>query len=511
MSYLIGCDIGTLSTKSIIANTEGKVLANSSIDYEIITPKPLWADFPMEKPLHAVYKTIENVIKQARVAPKDIIGVCISGLYGGSGIPVDQEMKIIRPAIPWLDKRATAEVKWVQEKVGDEAIAKVTGNCIDTYWGFTKMEWLRFNEPDNWAKIHQLVTPNAYAIWTLTGELSLDYSSLGNYGGIFDIHKYTYAEPLMEELKIPRSFFPDQIVKSCDIVGEVTAEGEKLCGLKKGTPISAGGIDAPVEALSVGTLGIGEHTATLGTSMCWNIVQDRNVAKIDPSLINYPYVANDEKSIYTFGGATTAAGIITWFRDNLAEGEVLRAKENPKLSAYVQLDDLASSIPPGSNGLITLPYFMGERTPVWDSYARGTIIGLTLYHTRAHLFRSFLEGVAFSLKDNIEAALSIGVQLDDTMTLIGGGAKSPLWRQIFADITGFKIKYLSQSYGAPLGDVLLAGVGNKLFDYAVINKWSQVESVSEPTPQNQQTYSHLFEIYRNLYVKNKDLYPLLMK
>jgi sugar (pentulose or hexulose) kinase len=511
MDYLIGCDIGTLSTKSIIASTEGKVLAHSSVDYDIITPKPLWADFPIEKPLKAVYETIKKVIKMANINPKDIIGACISGLYGGSGIPVDKTMKEIRPAIPWLDKRATAECKWIDETVGAEEIAQVTGNCIDTYWGFTKMEWLRLNEPKNWAKIYQLVTPNAYAIWKLTGELSLDYSSAGNYGGIFDINKFTYAESLMEDLQIPRSFFPEKIIKSCDIVGEITAEGEKLCGLKKGTPISAGGIDAPVEALSVGTLNITEHTATLGTSMCWNIVQDRNSAKIDPSLINYPYVANDENSIYTFGGATVAAGAITWFRDNLAEGEMIRSKEDPSNSAYKQLDELAAKIPPGSNGLIMLPYFMGERTPVWDPYARGTIIGLTLYHTRAHLFRSFLEGVAFSLKDNIEAALAIGVQLDEEMTLIGGGAKSPLWRQIFADITGFKIRYLSQSYGAPLGDVLLAGVGNKLFDYKEIKKWSEIESIATPNPKNSKIYGDLFKLYRELYINNKNLYPNLPK
>jgi len=511
MGYLIGCDIGTLSTKSILATTEGKILATFSIDYDIVTPKPLWADFPMEKPLQAVYETIKTVIKKAKVDPKDVMGACISGLYGGSGLPVDKNFKIIRPAIPWLDKRAVGECQWIETTVGAEKIAKVTGNCIDTYWGFTKMEWLRFNEPNNWTKIFQLVTPNAYAIYKLTGIISLDYSSAGNYGGIFDIHKFAYADSLMEELKIPRSFFPEKIVKSCDIVGEVTAEGEKASGLKKGTPISAGGIDAPVEALSVGTLNIGEHTATLGTSMCWNIVQDRDKAKIDPSLINYPYVAHDEKSLYSFGGATTAAGIIAWFRDNLAQGEVMQAKNNPSLSAYQMLDELASQISPGSNGLITLPYFMGERTPIWDPYARGTIIGLTLYHTRAHLFRSFLEGVAFSLKDNIQAALRIGVNLDDEMTLIGGGAKSLLWRQIFADITGFKIKYLSQSVGAPLGDALLAGVGNKLFDYDEIKKWSHVETISKPDPKTKKIYEDLFNLYREIYSSNKKIYPNLPK
>jgi len=189
----------------------------------------------------------------------------------------------------------------------------------------------------------------------------------------------------------------------------------------------------------------------------------------------------------------------------------MQAKNNPSLSAYQMLDELASQISPGSNGLITLPYFMGERTPIWDPYARGTIIGLTLYHTRAHLFRSFLEGVAFSLKDNIQAALRIGVNLDDEMTLIGGGAKSLLWRQIFADITGFKIKYLSQSVGAPLGDALLAGVGNKLFDYDEIKKWSHVETISKPDPKTKKIYEDLFNLYREIYSSNKKIYPNLPK
>lgn len=508
-NYLIGTDIGTLSTKTILVSTEGKLLARSSRDYSIHTPKPLWADFPMDEPLQAVNETIQECIKTAKVSAEDILGASISGLYGGSGIPVNKEMKIIRPCIPWLDKRATAECKWIEDTIGAEKIAQVTGNCIDTYWGFTKIEWIRMNEPDNWAKIHQLVTPNAYAIWTLTGELSLDYSSAGNYGGIFDIYKYTYAEPLMEELKIPRSFFPEKIIKSSDIAGEVTAEGEKLCGLKKGTPISAGGIDAPVEALSVGTFKMGAHTATVGTSMCWNIVQDREVAKISPKLINYPYVADDEQKIYTFGGATTAAGILTWFRDNLAEGEVLRAKESKKISEYDMLNELASKIPPGSDGLITLPYFMGERTPIWDPHARGVIFGLTLYHNRGHVYRSLLEAVAFSLRENIEAALSIGVSLDDTMTLVGGGAQSELWRQIFADITGFEIQYYLESQGAPLGDVILAGVGTKQFNYDEVNKWMEKPSLTKPNEENRKRYEKMFTHYHALYEQVKDTFQAL--
>ncbi|MHA1733297.1 MAG: FGGY-family carbohydrate kinase [Promethearchaeota archaeon] len=505
---LIGTDIGTLGTKSVLADTEGNVLADAFVEYPIQTPRPLWADYPIEKPMAAAFETIGRVLKVSKVDPGDVRGVCISGLYGGSGIPCDADMREVRPCIPWLDQRATAECAWVEENVGAGRIAEVTGNCIHPYWGFTKMLWVKENEPRHWERTRQLVTPNAYVIWKLTGEVSLDYSSAGNYGGIFDIHAYDYSDELLEALGIPRTFFPEEIVKSCDVVGEVTDEGSRLTGLKKGTPVSAGGIDAPVEALSVGTFNPGEHTATLGTSMCWNIVQPRESANLNPALINYPYVADDERRIYTFGGAATAAAVVTWFRDELGAGELKRAGEEGS-STYAILDQMAAGVPPGSEGLVVLPYFNGERTPVWNPHAKGTIVGLTLYHTRAHLFRAFLEGVAYSLRDNVEAALQIGVELEGEMKLIGGGAKSRLWRQIIADVTGFKVKYMRQAYGAPLGDILLAGVGNGLFGYGEIDKWLEVSDVSKPDGANRLVYDRLFEVYKSTYDNNTDVYEKL--
>ncbi|HMF32945.1 MAG TPA: FGGY-family carbohydrate kinase [Candidatus Lokiarchaeia archaeon] len=499
---LIGTDIGTTGTKSVLADTTGKILADAYEEYPIVTPRPLWAEFPISRPLKAAFSSIQTVIKKSKVNPKDIAGVCISGLYGGSGVPVDENMKEVRPCLPWLDQRAINQCEWVRHNVGEDRINEITGNCIHPYWGFTKMLWIQQEEPSNWEKIRQLVTPNAYAIWSLTGELSLDLSSAGNYGGIFDIHKYEISDEMLEALSIPRTFFPEKIVRSCDVVGEVTDEGARKSGLAKGTPVSAGGIDAPVEALSVGTFQTGEHTATLGTSCCWNIVQERDNAKVSPKLINYPYVADDEKKIYTFGGAVTAAAIVTWFRDQLGKTEQEQANAEGT-TAYALLDSAASEVPAGSNGLLVLPYFNGERTPIWDPLAKGTIFGLTLFHTKAHLFRAFLEGVAFSLRANIEAALQVGVQLDKGMKLIGGGAKSRLWRQILADITGFDILYMSKSFGAPLGDVLLAGVGNNLLDYSAITSWLSVEDTIQPNQENRVVYEDLFTIYQRLYENNK--------
>lgn len=495
---LIGVDIGTLGTKALACTTEGTVLAEDLVTYDIVTPRPGWAEFPMKVPLKAVYTTIKNVVSKGTIIVSDVRGVCISGLYAGSGVPVDVDMDEIRPCIPWLDTRAIKECEWARETIGEEKIARITGNCIHPYWGWTKMLWLKNNEPKHWAKIKTILTPNAFAIQRLTGEVSLDYSSAGNYGGIWDIHKNNFSYDLLKDLGIDPAIFPQDVVPSCKVVGEIDAKGAMETGLKKGTPVSAGGVDAPVEALSVGTFEVGQHTATIGTSMCHNIVQDRGAMKLSPLLINYPYVADDTNKIYTFGGAATAAGAITWLRDLVAAG-----------TPYPELDAMAEQVPPGAEGLVVLPYFNGERTPIWDPYARGTILGLSLYHNRAHVFRAFLEGVAYTLKDNADTARAIGATLDDTMTLIGGGAKSKLWRQIFADVTGYKMRHVAKSHGAPLGDVLLAGVGNKLFGYGEITKWIEASEVVEPDTNRREVYDRLFTLFKQTYAANKDTFKAL--
>ncbi|MHA1682462.1 MAG: FGGY-family carbohydrate kinase [Promethearchaeota archaeon] len=495
---LIGTDIGTLGTKTIACTVEGQVLAEDYVGYDIVTPKPGWAEFPMRYPTKAVYNTIKNVLDKGKISPNDVRGLCVSGLYGGSGVPVDDEIDEVRPCIPWLDTRAIEQCNWIKENMSEDRIAEITGNCVHPYWGFTKMLWIKQNEPDKWSRIKYILTPHAYVIYQLTGEISLDYSSAGNYGGIWDIHKNHYSYELLKALGFDSSIFPPDVVRSADVVAEIDAKGAMMCGLKKGTPVSAGGIDAPVEALSVGTFEAGEHTACIGTSMCHNIVQDRSSMKLSPLLINFPYVADDKNKIYTFGGAATAAGIVSWYRTNWADKQT-----------YQDLDALAGKINPGSDGLLVLPYFNGERTPIWDPFARGTITGLSLYHTGAHVFRAFLEGVAYSLKDNADTARAIGAVLNDTMALIGGGAKSQLWRQIFADVTGYKMRHVTNSYGAPLGDVLLAGVGNNLFGYDEIKKWTGSSETVEPNPENNVLYNKFFKLYKKVYNDNKETFKAI--
>ncbi|RJS85960.1 hypothetical protein CW702_00245 [Candidatus Bathyarchaeota archaeon] len=510
---LLGIDIGTFGTKAILVNVEGKIIADAFEETDIISPRPLWAEQWPQVWLKAVCNTIRAVISKSKVSPSDIKGLCISGLYSGSGVPCDRDMNPIRPCIIWMDRRAVDEVEWVKKNIGEEEIFKITGNTIDTYFGFTKMLWLKFKEPKTWRRISHLVTTYGYCIYRLTGELCIDYSSAGNYGGIFDIRKREWSEKLMEEMGIPRSFFPEDIVESKEVIGEITEEGSRMCGLKKGTPVCAGGVDAPVAALSLGCLEDGDHSAMIGTSTCWSVIQEE--LRLTPKLINYPHVAYDKERTYTFGGSATSGGILRWFRDQFGRVEKTVGK-HLGVSPYRLLDLEAEKVPPGSDGLIVLPYFMGERTPIWDPYAKGVIIGLTLSHTRAHVFRALMEGAAYALRHNIETARSIGVPLKPIMGIVDGGARSPLWRRIFADVTGFPLLYLAKSPGTPLGDALLSGVGTGLLKgYETIKDWIAITAdIQEPDPETSRVYDKYYNLYLQLYEMNRrifrDLYELTL-
>ena len=333
-------------------------------------------------------------------------------------------------------------------------------------------------------------------IHRLTGEVAIDQSSAGNIGGVFDLGKRRWSEASCDRLGIPVDLLPDRIVASSDVVGRITAAAARETGLAAGTPVVAGGIDAAVATLSAGAFNEGNHVAMIGTSMCWGVVHEGK--PVSPQLVSMPYVAYASEKVYTFGGAATAGALPRWYRDEFGHQEIERA-EHGEQSAYRLLDDAAAEIAPGSDRLIVLPYFMGERSPIWDSRAKGTILGLTLSHTRAHVYRALLEGVAFALRHNMEAGTRIGLKLDDTCVLVGGAANSSLWTQILSDVTGYRFVAVRGSEAA-LGDALLAGIGVGVVDrYEVIRDWLQQEVAVSPSAENARIYDELFGLYRGLY------------
>ena len=494
MSHLVGTDIGTLGTKTVVVDLGGRVKASAFKEYGVLTPRQGWAEQWPDVWADAAYNTIQRAVKDSGIAPGDVVGLSISSLYGGSGIPLDGEMKPIRPCMIWADRRATDECRWVKERIGVDALFRETGNVVDPYYGYTKMLWLREKEPDNWGRVRRFETPNAYCIRGLTGQESVDYSSAGNYGGIFDIHKRAWSERMMGELGIPRSLFPERISSSEEVVGEVDSEGSRLTGLRPGTPVCAGGIDAAVSALAGGAILDGDLASMLGTSMCNGFISHR--PRLSQRMVNFPYVLEGRRHLYSFTGIATAGFCVRWFRDELGAAERERAEETGE-DAYRLLDGMAEEVPPGSDGLIFMPHMMvGERAPYWDEHLRGGLLGLTVYHTRAHIFRAILEGVAYAMRYSLEAAWETGMRINRA-TLVDGGARSPLWRQIIADVTGLRMSYIPGSQGAPSGDAMLAGLGTEAVSGpSVMDEWIPERIEMRPDPLGEKTYGHYYDLYK---------------
>ncbi len=505
--YLIGTDIGTQGTKTVIVDGEGNVISTGFQEYDVIKPKPSWAEQWPETWINATFNTIRIAIEKSSIDPRSIAGIALSGLYGGSGVPVDKNMNPLRPCLIWMDRRAVAEVEWVKKHIDKDTLFSITGNYVDSYYGFTKMLWIKNNEPDVWKKIYKFLTPKDYVIWKMTGINAIDYSSAGNIGGIFDIHRRTWSEEMSKALGIPLSMLPENIVPSSSIVGHVNRVTSEKTGLLEGTPVISGGIDAPMASLSAAVLDDKKHVAMTGTSICWGVVHKGT--HLSPKLVSFPYVVKEKEMVYTFGGAATAGGIVKWFRDNFA----LKERETERsmgISAYKQLDEQAKDIPVGSEGLLLLPYFMGERSPIWDPNAKGTIIGLTLYHTKAHVFRAILEGVAYSLRHNMETGIEAGMELDEECIIVGGVANSKLWVQIFADVTGFPMKTTTSQVEAPYGDAFLAGLGSGVIESPEkIKEWVEFTQPIKPNLANKRIYDNYYNEYINTYPKLKDTMHVL--
>jgi len=508
-SYFLGTDIGTLGTKSVVVDLQGRIVGHDYAEYGVLTPQPLWAEQWPEVWFEAVCRTIRGALARAGVPVAQVAGLCISGLYGGSGIPCDVEGKPLRPCLIWMDRRATAEVTWVMENIGTERLLEVTGNYVDSYHGFTKILWIKNHEPEIWKRIRSLMTPYGYCIYRLTGSVSLDYCSAGNIAGIFDLKKREFSDELLQAMGIPRSFFPERLSESWEVVGRITRQGAELTGLAEGTPVCPGGVDCVVATLSAGGLNKGDQVAMIGTSMAYGVIHDGS--HCSPNLVNMPHVTAAKELVYAFGGVTTAGGIIKWFRDQFGQAERLLGGL-VEVDPYDVLSLQAARVKPGSERLLVLPYFMGERAPIWDVNARGTLFGLTLYHTRGHIFRACMEAVAYALRISIEFSQKIGVPLSRNLKLVGGATKSPLWKQIFADITGYPVLCVTGGGEAPYGDALLAAKGvGAVKDFTVINEWLSFDDPIEPGPDRSAIYNEYYREWKALYAALKEPYSRLQR
>ncbi|MEO8249368.1 MAG: FGGY-family carbohydrate kinase, partial [Burkholderiales bacterium] len=369
--------------------------------------------------------------------------------------------------------------------------------------------WLRDNEPDVWRCTHQFLPPNSFVNAQLTGQVAVDHSSAGNIGGVYDVERRAWSDEALRMLGLPRSMMPDRLVESSAVVGPLLPAWAERLGLPVGTPVVAGGVDAAVATLAAGAAQPGNHVAMIGTSMCWGTIR----ASVDArhGLISMPHVFNGAEDLYVFGGAITAGASVSWFRETFCQAEIAAGREQG-VDPHALLERDAVPLPPGSDGLLFLPYLMGERSPVWDAMASGSFVGLGLHHGRPHLYRAVLEGVSFALRHNIEAG-ALGVdRLDERLVVVGGASHSDLWMQIIADITGRPVFTIAEEVEASLGAAVLAAYAVGLIDADAVRKgWVRPVQRALPDASAHAVYSSLFEQYVALYPALKSVMHRLRK
>ncbi|WP_426149287.1 FGGY-family carbohydrate kinase [Pseudomonas sp. DC3000-4b1] len=506
MAYVIGVDIGTQSTKALLVDAQGRIIARHSQGYRVDTPRSGWAEQWPGVWLDAVFACVAACTAEAALAPTQIKALCISSLYGGSGIPVNAAMEPLHPCLIWMDRRAEAQAAQVKAEQDLEQLRAITGNGVDSYYGFTKMLWLKQQRPDIWKSTRWLLPPNSYINWVLTGELAIDHSSAGNLGGVYDLDGRCWSRSLLEALGLDARLMPERLLYSGEVVGGLLAEPAARLGLAPATLVLAGGVDAAMATFAAGATRPGKHVAMLGTSMCWGHLNARADAR--HGLVSFPHVYRGDRDLYSFGGALTAGASVSWFR-GLFTGQ---DDYGPGIEAesHAAFEHLATTVSPGSDGLLFLPYLMGERSPIWDARASGAFIGLGLRHGKGQLYRAVLEGVSYALRHNIEAGRQAVHTLDDTLVVVGGASQSDLWMQIIADITGFSVLTIEQEVEAAYGAALLAAYATGLQTAEQVERgWVRLRRRAVPEPARQERYERGFQAYCQCYPALKPIFHQL--
>lgn len=495
-SIFIGCDIGTSGTKAVATDVNGNILAQASTTYGIIQLHNNWAEQEPDVWLNAATYALQSVIGQLP-AGSQVASICISALYGGTGVMCDENMNSVRPALIWMDRRADAEGKELTESIGTDKIFEVSGNGIDSYFGYTKLVWVRKHEPENWAKIRYILPIHSYIIYKMTGKLTVDYCSAGNVGGIYDYRTHSWSQEMCEKMKIPFDTLPHDFHNPSDIIGTLNPEYQEKLGLSYPISLCAGTVDCIASMLSAGIITAGDNAAVLGTSLNWGYIH--NKMPDNPNLVSMPYCIDPTHMSYTYGGASTAGALPRWFANQFMGDDSSETYDKLEHMIYEQ------KIGPGSDGLIALPYFMGERTPIWDEKATGVLFGLTLSHTQAHIYRAIMEAVAYSLCHIMESMTDSDLEIKK-IVLVGGGARSAIWKQIFADVTGLPILTPVQEIEAPLGDAFMAAVGaGAISDYRKMQTWITMNPAIEPNPMAHEEYKKYYALYKELYPNLKEI------
>lgn len=498
MAFLLGVDIGTSGTKTVLFDESGNTIASALGEYPLYQPNNGWAEQDPEDWWIATFTTIKAVLSKSGVSPEDVKGVGLSGQMHGA-VLLDENYTVIRKSIIWCDQRSAAECDQITSLIGRERLIEITANPALTGFTASKVMWVKNNEPHNYEKIKKILLPKDYIRYRLTGEFATEVSDASGMQ-YMDIPKRQWSSEVLERLGVEKEWL-GKLYESQEVTGVISKKAAELTGLKEGTPVVGGGGDQAAGAVGNGIVKNGVISSTIGTSGVVFAYSDK--VTIDP-LGRVHTFCHAVPGTWHVMGVTQGAGLsLKWFRDNFCIEEK-RTAELMKIDPYVLMDQEAEKVNAGCSGLVYLPYLMGERTPHLDPNARGVFFGLSAKHEKSDLLRAVMEGVVYSLKDCLEIIKEMGVDIKEVRAS-GGGGKSKLWRQMQADVFGTDITTINSSEGPALGVALLAGVGAGIYSSVqeACDATIKVRSRQNADQGLHERYMKNYRLYKNIYTSLK--------
>ena len=508
--HLLGIDYGTGGAKCVVIDDQGNDLGFAFEEYPLIHEHPGWSEHEASLYWEIACRLIRGAMADAGVSGSEIGGVAVSSALP-SMVMVDRDHNPVNRAYNLMDKRATDEVEWLKEQIGDDRIFKLSAYRLEDHPNLVNLLWEKRNRPDSYKRIWKVLTIDGFINLKLTGKATTHYSGAAFYGVAYDMRSGRFDEKMMSDVGLEMGMMPDLF--HCDsVIGEITSRAAGETGLSAGTPVAAGQVDCNASWIGAGATEPGDIQSNLGTVGNFGIVYtdiEFMFSDIGRKLMSFPYTT---KGTYVTVPTTTTGGqTIRYVRDAFSQAEV-DVESTLGVSSYDLLNMYAEKVPPGCEGLVVLPYLMGERTPIWNTQARAVVFGLSLNHGKGHLVRGMMEGVAFAMYDSFRLVREAGIKVNFPMILNEGGAVSRLWRQIITDVFNVPTAMVKRRTGAPFGDAVLAGVATGVFkDFTVTKKWAEYVSPLEPDPNRHETYMEYFNLYKSLYEHVKADYETLAK